>query len=353
MKKLSIICSIVAVLLVVAGVSYAHFKNSPKKKPQALTGKLVQLASVQQGSIPVVAKSIGTLLANQQTVIRPKISGYITGIHFNEGQSVKAGTVLISLDNSRQKQSYLSTRAQAALANITYQRYLKLGQRNITSPQDIDTYRVDYKKAIAAAKSDKSALEDMELRAPFAGDLGAKSIHVGDYASVGSDLVTLTDTNKLKINYMLPARYSPELKVGQAVKVKADFFPGKAFMAKVSYVAPTVDPSTQTIEVHAVYDNTQHLLRPGQSVNIAQTIKKKSRVILIPASALIVDINGNYVYQVKNNKVYATAVKVGEHYRNQVEIMSGLQPSSQLIVKGQFQVKAGDRVRLSGRPAAV
>lgn len=311
---------------------------------------LVKLSSVTSQTIPQTVSTTGNLLANQQTNVSPKDGGYIKTINFVEGQYVKAGTILVTLDDSQQRQQLNLAKAQTAFAESTYKRYLSLRKKNIVSPQDIDQYGSEYKKALATQKTNQIKLDDMTITAPIDGYLGAKTISVGDNVTAGQSLVTVTDTTKLKIDYSLPSAYASRVAVGQKVLVTADFLPNNTEVeAEVSYVSPFVDPATQTIDIHAVLPNSKQLFRPGQSVNLVQQLGDGKQALLIPADAMLANLNGNYVFQVKDGKVISTPVTVGEHYNNMIVILKGLNPQDQIVTEGQFQVKTGDSVKVTAQ----
>ncbi len=344
MKKKSIIITIVGVC-VLAGAALGAFHHSHTSNAVKTPVILVKLSKVTVKSIPETATTTGTLFANQKASISPKVGGYIRKINFYEGQFVKAGTVLVQLDDNAQRQAYLSDQAATKFAKVTVGRYLKLMQENAASQQETDEYLSNYKKAMAQEKSDKVALSEMSLTAPISGYLGAKSINIGDYVTPGSIMISLTDTNTLKVDYSLPSRYAPELKLGQSVTITADFLPGKEFSAKVSYIAPTVNEATQTIEVHAVLKNNEHNLKPGQSVTIIQNLGINPQTLLVPSDAIIASIDGDHVLEIKNNKVISIPVISGTRYHSMTIVEKGLNKDSEIISQGQFQVKVGTRVK--------
>ncbi len=337
--------SLVKLSLVAVGVC-ALFGCSRSEKPKKVPEVRVSLSAVKVANVPITASAAGNLIANQKADISPKVGGYITSVDFVEGEYVKAGTVLVTLDDSSQKQGYVSAKAAAQLSMTTYDRYLQLRKHQFISPQDIEQYKVDADKANATLITSKKALSDMTLRAPFGGYVSAKSADVGDYVNVGQLIVSLYDTNHLKVKYSLPSYYAPKLHLGQPVTVTANFLPGKKIRGKVSYIAPNVDPSSQTIEVHATIDNHLQELKPGQYVNIAQTLGVKKHVLMVPQNAVIPSIKGYSVYEVKDNKVLLVDVKVGSRLFKDVEITHGLKPGDKVITKGQDQVKAGQIVKV-------
>lgn len=345
MKKWLLAVLLVLVILGIAVIWRTHHPALNSKK-EAL---LVAVSPVTVASLPLSVQTTGTLVANQQTTISPKVGGYIKGIHFQEGEWVSAGAVLLTLEANKEQQAYRSAVAEATLDRATYHRYLKLRQSGAIAQQEIDQYQAKFKQSTAAQKSAEAALKDMELVAPFAGYVGARSVSVGNYVNVGQNLLSLTDTNELRIEYSLPSRYVSLLKLQQPVTMQADYLPGQVFHAVVSYVSPFVDANTQTIEVHARFDNHEQKLKPGQSINIAQTLGQESHALLIPADAFTSSMNGDYVYEVENNKVITVPIVVGDHYQDKIVVLKGVSEKELIITEGQFQVKAGQIVRVVNR----
>ncbi len=341
---------LLASFLLLVGVVLTYyligFANKHKRPKNNSKFALVHLTQVHQRSVPIQQTTTGTIEAIQQTELRPQISGYVKALHFEEGSYVKEGAVLVELDNAQQKQNLLSAKVQTNLTKSTYSRYSKLQKRHMISPQVLDQYRADYEKAKAAEKASQAALDEMTLSAPISGFIGAKSITKGDFVSSGMSLLKIVNTNTLKIRYALPSRYVSMLKVGQSVRLTGDFMPGKVFYAKVSYIAPDIDEDTQTIEIHAIFNNQKHVLTPGQSLDVTQRLGVRKDAVLIPVDSVITNVSGNVIYTVKGNKVVAKPVVVGEHYGNDVVILRGLNAKDKVVTKGQFQIKPGSLVRI-------
>ncbi|OGO94094.1 MAG: hypothetical protein A3F41_04910 [Coxiella sp. RIFCSPHIGHO2_12_FULL_44_14] len=335
-------------LAVIAVIVYIWNSHHPKVN-HAPEATLVTLGHVQEKNIPMIVHATGTLVANEKTTLSPKAPGYITHIYFHEGQFVKAGTVLVTLDDTKERQAYASAAAQAELDKATYQRYVTLRQRGVVSPQDLDQNKSKYEQSLAAEESAKVVLDQMSLVAPFDGYIGSRNISIGNLVDVGQSIVDITDTHTLKVNFSLPNRYAPLIKMNQPVRMTADFLPGKRFTAQVSYISPNVDVNTQTIEVHADFNNEQQILKPGQSVNIQQELGMQDHALVIPADALVATINGNFVYAVQDNKVISIPVEPGLRDGNEVVIQKGIANQQPIITQGQFQVKIGQSVRVDSQ----
>ena len=345
MNKRLLRAAIIGVVLMggLGGLVYVWHNHHPKiNAPVSVTR--VTVSPVRQASAPIVVRSTATLIANQQTNISSKVAGYIQAIHFSEGAYVKAGDIIISLDNTKEQQTYVSAQSAAELAKNTYERYAKLRATGVISKQDIDQYQAKYEQAVADAKAAAKALADMQLSAPFAGYLGPISLSIGNLVAAGQSLISLTDTNHLRIKYTLPSRYASRLALGQSVQIRSEEDDSKKAAARVSFIAPSVDPQTQSIEVHADLDNQKQLFKPGESVVVKQTLGTIPNAIQVPVEAVVVNINGAFVYQVKEGVVVMTPVNLGESLGHWRVINHGLHAGDEVITQGQYQVKAGQHV---------
>lgn len=344
-KRNLVISLVILTLLLIAGWFFIGNKKTTKTPPAEST--LVQLSPVKISTVPVVIKATGDLLPNQQVEITPQTAGYVKAILFTEGSFAKKESVLVQLDDRQQQEKVLEQKAIFELSQENYARNLKLKKEVIISPQDLDKLKSLVMQNEATLRTAQTTLNQMTLRAPFSGFLGEKSISVGDYIQPGTKVVTLTDISHLKITYDIPARFSGDLKLGQPVKIISNTFPEKIFYGKVSYISPTINEDNQTITIHALLDNKENSLKPGEFVTLSQTLSQINDAVLVPENAILGDINGYYVLQVKAGKVISTPIKPGEHYEGDVLILSGLKKGDKIITAGQHQVKVGDPVRVT------
>ncbi len=342
MKKKIKISIIILVILAAAGF-FTYHKLQHKKIVPALAPSSVVLAPVDVSDVPIQIEATGNLSANQQSDISPETSGYVAKIEFTEGHFVKKGEVLVSLDTREQAAKVAQARSAAQLSEDNYKRNAKLGTLAI-SKQDLENLHSIAEQNKAALLAAETVLSQMTLRAPFSGYLGAKNISVGDFIPAGQKIVTLTDISQLKISYNVPGRYANQLQLGQLVSITPE---GSKTPLKgsVSYIAPTIDEATQTIEVHALFDNPQNALKAGEFVTLAQIVGLRKKAILVPENALQGNVDGYYVFSVDNtHHVISRSVTPGEHYNGKVIIKKGLAPNDKIIVNGQQNVKVGDLV---------
>lgn len=336
--------AIICIVLILATIGfYLHHEKDNKKIAPAAAVTNVLLSPVTVTDIPLQIQATGNLTPNQQANISPQISGYIAKINFTEGAFVKKNAVLLSFDTREQAAKVAEARSIANLSADNYRRNAKLGTMAI-SKQDLENLRSLAEQNKAALLAAQTVLDQMTLRAPFDGYVGAKNVSVGDFISAGQKVVSVSDISELKISYQVPARYADQLKLNQPVII-TDENSSSFFKGNVSYIAPTVDQDTQSIEVHAIFNNQNHNLKAGEFVTLVQTLGVKKNALLIPESSLLGNIDGYYVLQVNAaNQVVATPVTPGEHFEGNVVIKSGLNSSDKIISAGQLQVKAGDTV---------
>lgn len=333
-----VVCIIVFVLL------FSHNNTKPVAVDPAT---LVELNPVEVTNIPIIVTATGNLVANQSTNISPKVAGYVTKILFKDGEFVKSGTILIKLDASKEINGLASAKAEAKMSQLQYNRDEKAYKKGLILQSVIYQDKVTNEKNQALVKTDQTLLDDMDLAAPFSGYLGAKTFSLGDYVTAGQKLVSLVDKQHLKVVYSLPSFYAPKLKIGQRVIITANFLPDFTLPAKVTFIAPSVDSNSQTIEVQAILDNSQNELKPGQFVNVKQTLGTQKNAILVPEDSVKADLNGHHVFEVKNNKATSVPVTIGERVYGKVQITQGLKTGDRIITKGQLLLKDGGKVKIA------
>jgi len=345
-KNKSVITTVIAVILLIGMMTVSH-----KKKPTtpSLSPTLVELSTITEADMPRTTSTVGNLRAHQQTDISAKVGGYISKILFKEGDIVTAGTVLIQLDDAKEKNDLRAAASDAALSQLQYEHDYKAYKKGLLLQEQIYNTKVTNEKNQAIVKSDQTALTDMALTAPFSGEVGSQNINLGDYVTPGQKLVTLVDQKSLRVDYALPSQFAPQVKVGQSVIVTADGLPNKIYPASVTFVSPIIDRDSQTIAVHALLNNDNGDLKPGQFVDVHQTLGTLPHALLVPEQSVLAAENGYHVFTVTNNHAVAVLVKIGEHFMGKVQIVAGLKPNDQIITTGQNQIKDNDPVKVVGK----
>lgn len=301
-------------------------------------------AKVAAADIPNSVNTLGSLSAVQVVTVSSESAGRVAQTHFKSGQQVAKSMPIVQLDNAQAEADYQSAVTALNLSRLKYQRS-KLVPTAI-SQQELANLKADVDREEADVKSKQAALNQKQIIAPFAGVLGAFKVQVGDYVKAGDSIVTLVNTRQLRADYQLPESELPKLKQGQLVKITTSAYPDKAFYGTVSFISPTVNKETRSIDMQALVPNDKKLLSPGMFVHVAQQISVAKNTPVIPEEAVLADVKGYYVYKVVGNKVAQTYIKVGVRVDDQAQVLSGLKIGDSVVTAGQQKLQDGSVIKI-------
>ena len=291
-------------------------------------------------------KALGTAKANESVVITPTVEERITGIFFEDGQSVQKYQVLVKLDDSEAQ--FLLAEAKATLSEQQqqYERMRRLAKTNATSRSLLDEEKglLD----IARAKVDylKAQMEDYTIRAPFSGILGIRQVSVGAVVDSESVISTLDDTTVIKLDFTIPEMYLGVLKNEMTITAVSPAYPNLQFKGKVTAIGSRVDPETRTLTIRAQIPNSDRLLKPGMLLSV-DLVKDQSRTLVIPEESLILEKNNKFVLLVTpENRVEKRQIVTGRRSPGKVEVISGLNAGNQVIIEGINRVRPDTLVNI-------
>ncbi|MDF1653700.1 MAG: efflux RND transporter periplasmic adaptor subunit [Coxiellaceae bacterium] len=342
--------AIIALLTVsIGGVVHAQHKHKKSKAlllAQANTPIVVRITPVKQINVADSVQATGTLLPIHTTTITPKTNGYIKTINFHEGDPVKAGQLLIQLDNSQEKGNLAQAKATLEIERNSYDRNFKANKQHLVATEDLSKIQSGYESAKADLIMKQTLFNQKALHAPFAGTIGKFLLSVGDYVKAGTPLVTLTNDTKLIVQYTLPQQYINQLKLNQPVHVELSDTHQKIKPAngKISFISQTIDATSQTFVVHAIVNNKAHLLHPGNFVKVQQNLGKAKQQLVIPLRSVIRSISGSSVFIARKGVSQQVNIKLGSIVGHDVVVKSGLKLGDKIIIEGQSQVKPGSHI---------
>lgn len=303
----------------------------------------VQVYMVQATSLANVVAATGSVLADESVVIQSEVSGKITSLNIKEGQPVKKGQLLFTI-NADEIQANLKRQAyNLKLYQDQEQRQRTLLEKEYISAQEYEQTNNLLQTARADQQALRAALAKAYVRAPFSGVLGLTTATVGTYVSPGTQITTLSRIRPVKIDFGVPSRFANAVEVGDPVTV-TDEGSSKKYRAKVYAINPQIDPASRTLQVRALYPNTKDELRPGAFVKVNLELGATTDALQIPTEAVIPDATGYTVYVVENGKAESRKVKIGNRSDKLIEITDGLAVGDSLIRTGILQVKPGDKV---------
>jgi membrane fusion protein, multidrug efflux system len=310
--------------------------------------------------VPRFAPAIGSLAAVHQVTINPEIGGRVVKIFFEPGATVKAGDPLVQLNDAPEQGDLKNYEAQARWAQISLERSQSLSKKNFASQESVDQNQSQLDQAHAQIAKTQALIAQKLIRAPFPGKLGVRQIEVGQYLTTGTPIVTLTDLSTLYVNFTLPGRQRPEIKVGQQVEVRSDAFPGRAFDAKITTIEPQLSADTRTMMVQATMQNPDDALLPGMFIDAQVVLPPQPDMLVLPATAVEYTLYGDSVFVIRDDGKDAngqpiltavrTPVKTGARWGQNVAILDGLKPRERVVSAGQVKVQNGAQVKI-GSPA--
>ncbi|MCP5523984.1 MAG: efflux RND transporter periplasmic adaptor subunit [Verrucomicrobiales bacterium] len=301
--------------------------------------------------------AVGTLLADEEVTLMPEIAGRVTAIPFTEGQRVEVGAVLFEFDREKEQAQLDQARVDLQLAQQNAERVEKLAGTRAISKQEIDQVRSQVTLREAALAFQQERLNDMQIKAPFAGIVGPRAVSAGQFVNVGEPLVTLTDDARVKVSYSVPEAHLAELRVGQPVEIKVAAFGDRVFPGEVQLINPQVDESTRTVEVRALADNPDRLLRPGMFARVGTITGTRPQAVVVPEAALVPSLTGFAVYVVdtaaSNTVARLTKVDLGQRMSGRVEVRKGLAAGQDIVVAGTQKLMDGAPIapQPAGEPA--
>jgi membrane fusion protein, multidrug efflux system len=326
----------------------------------------VVVSTVEQRNVPVQITAIGNVEAYQTVQIRSQVNGQIETIHFKEGQDVRQGQLLYSLDKRpfqaalEQAQGNLKRdEAQAANAKLQAARYTDLENQGVISHEQADLQRTQASSNSAAAYADQAAvdaakvqLQYTDIYAPIDARAGALMMNVGNLVKANDTpfLVQLNQIAPIYVTFTIPeARLSEVRQFVAAKRLKVIAYPkgqnSNNAEGLLTFIDNGVDPQTATIKLKATFQNKDRRLWPGEFVNVVLNLSTLNNAITVPTKAVQSGQQGDYVYVVsKDGTATPHQVTTVGTYQNLTIVKSGLNPGDTVIVDGQLRVAPNGKV---------
>jgi membrane fusion protein (multidrug efflux system) len=301
------------------------------------------------------ANAVGTLRADESIVIRPEIAGRIAEFRFEEGQGVRKGVLLATLDASEVRAQLASAAAQAQLDAQRLERAEDLRKKNFISQQALEEALSNRARSQANQREIEAKLAKTEIRAPFAGVAGLRQVSQGAYVAAGTDIARLEKIDQLKLDFRVPEAYLARLKPAQQVKVQVDAYPDEAFGGAIYAIEPAIDEATRTVVVRARVANSDLKLRPGMFGRVQLQLAVREKAVWIPEQAIVPRGQDVFVFRVANGKAELVKVQTGTRRVGEVEIRSGIAAGELVVTEGTQRIGPGSPVNVMGdapKPAA-
>jgi multidrug efflux system membrane fusion protein len=327
----------------------------------------VTIATVREKTVPVEVQAIGNVEAYSTVSVRAQLAGEVERVLFKEGQEVKEGDLLFTLDarpyqaTLRQLEANLA-RDQAQLENARAQaeRYTKLFQEGVVSKEQYDSFRTNADALAAMLRADQAAIEKAKvdlgycsIQSPLEGRTGSLLVHPGNVVKANETvLVVINQVTPIYVSFSVPEQNLPEIKKRMAAGNLAvgAIIPNdesNPVEGTLTFVDNTVDNTTGTIRLKGTFANTERRLWPGQFANVVLRLTSRPNAVVVPSQAVQTGQAGQYVFVIKPDlTAESRPVVSGSTVGGETVIEKGLQPGETVVTDGQLRLAPGMKVEV-------
>lgn len=376
MKRSGLIIGVIVVGLAAGGAWYLH-SRTPEAARSARGGRgegaavAVVSAAAIQADFPVRKHAIGFVETPASVLVRSRIDSQIMAQHVTDGQFVKAGDLLFTLDDRDIKAQIAKDEAMLARDEATHtrnladlDRYRQLFARNAGTQAQVDQATADERSSAASIQGDHATLDADRLKlgytritAPIDGRIGTVQVTPGNLVNAsansnGTGLLTITQMKPLRVSFAMPESELPTLQGALAaakpvpVTARVPNAARTAAEGKLNFVDSTVDVTSGTITAKAAFANDDLSLWPGQYVDVEIIPETLSGVTVIPTVAVQTGQKGPYAFVIKpDSTVDLRQIKVALSDGERTAVTEGIAPGERVVTDGQMRLKQGTRVR--------
>ena len=287
----------------------------------------------------------GTLVANEATDIHPETSGRITYLNISEGKSVQQGALLAKLYDGDLQATLNKLQVQLQIAQQNEQRSAQLLKIEGISKQDYDASLLNVNNIKADIEITKASITKTEIRAPFSGRLGLKMVSSGAFVSPSTTLTSITQLSQMKIDFTVPEKYSPQIKMGQPVNFTVEGS-DKNYTAKVSATESTVTETTRSLHVRATIQGDHPDLIPGKFAKVSLSFQPDPNALVVPSQAIIPQARGKKVYLYNGGKAKFIDVTTGIRDSANVQVVTGIKAGDTVLITGLLSLRPDSKVIL-------
>jgi membrane fusion protein (multidrug efflux system) len=353
---------LVIMLALVSGLGFVKFKQVEAAIEQGKNFKIpptaVTTVVVKKETWPSTLSVIGTAEAIQGVTVSADLPGTIDKIHFESGQWVKEGDILVELDTRQERAQLASLEAQRDLAKVNYGRAQELVKEGVIARQEFDNATAQQKATEAQVGDIKAAIARKTIHAPFSGVLGIRQVSLGQYLAAGQAIVSLQTLSPIYVNFGVPQQETGKVVPGHVLRVTNNDLRGMSFVGRITALDSVINEQTRNIQVQSIVTNKDNKLRPGMFVQVELPLGSPREVVPLPASAINYAPYGDSVFVVTDIKdakgntfrgVRQQVVKIEGSRGDQVAVVSGLNPGDEIVSSGVFKLRNGAAVQVNNK----
>lgn len=309
----------------------------------------VLVAVADYRSVNDSIEALGTLKANESVAITVHLAEIVSGIHFDEGQRVEKGDLLVAMEDAEEQAQFQEAEYTLEEANSQLQRIKVIAKRGDASQSLLDERQREYNVAKSRLVAIKSRLQDRKVVAPFSGLVGLRNVSPGAYLAPGDVITTLIDDSTMKLDFDVPAVWLASLQRGMKINATTSAFAGQTFTGNVSTIDNKIDPISRSVKVRALLPNPNGLLKPGLLM-VVNLLTNQRQALIVPEEALVPKASRFFAYVLTKQDDQLIAeqreVTIGSRWPGEVEILSGINANEQVVTEGADQLRPGQAVNI-------
>ncbi len=348
------------VMLVIVGIvaglliGFQLFKGTKIKQAMAGFASIPQTVSTATAGTTEwhsQISAVGSLRAVNGADLALEVAGIVDTISFKSGDMVQAGAILLTLRSADDVARLKALQATADLAQITYDRDVKQLKIQAVSQANVDVDQANLNNAKAQVAQQQAIVDKKTVKAPFSGQLGIRTVDVGQYLTAGTPVVNLQALDPVYCDFFLPQQMLEQLKVGQKLTIKVDAFPDASFAGEISSIDAKVNTGSRNLQIRATLPNPDRKLLPGMYATVEIDTGNAQRFVTLPQTAITYNSYGATVYIIDNKGKDAqdhdrlvarqSFVTAGPTRGDQVAIVKGVNEGDVVVTAGQVKLRNG------------
>jgi len=309
--------------------------------------------TAEQQDWPNTFTAMGTVEADEGINISAEVAGKVKQILFKSGERVKAGTVLLIQESGNESAQLSAATARLRLADANYERMVQLRKKNTVSQNELDTALQQKGSAQGDVDNLKTTLEKKIVKAPFDGRLGIRKVDLGQDLPVGTQIVSLQATNRVRVNFPVPQHWLVRMTKGLPVTVQLGDGSNNVVKGEVTAVGADINAVTRNATVQSSLENSSNQFIPGMAVQTQVTLSNPQKVLAVPTTAVIFAPFGDTVFVIEKDKEKGILkarqqfVRLGKSRGDFIEIADGIKAGEQVVSAGAFKLTNGQSIVIS------
>jgi membrane fusion protein (multidrug efflux system) len=345
LRTLIVIAIVIALLLLIKFFFIPTPRPAAAKPGNTAPAVLVTGIVLKPSSITEQIYATGSVLANEEVDLHPEVSGKLMQIYFKEGSHVKQGELLIKINDADLRAQLHKIELDNKLADDRVKRNEKLLQMKGISQEEYEALQ----NSVASLGADRDVLAAQiaktEIRAPFNGIIGLKSVSEGSFVTPLTLIASLQQMDPVKIDFSIPEKYSTLVKKGDEIVFTAGSST-KQFTGSIYAIEPKVDNVTRTVQIRALCPNAKAEVLPGAFARITLKLQQQDNALMIPTESIVPILKGKQVFVYRSGKAEAVKVETGIRNDSTIQVTGGLNEHDTVITSGIISLRPGADVKL-------